>query len=528
MSVYACFCFVPSDVPPDHPAKPDMPFLHDDFFLTTDTARRLYHQAAADQPIYDYHCHLDPADIAANRVYDNLHDLWLEGDHYIIGCSAPMVHVGRIGETPQPIPLPSYTATVSFFQGVPIVATFGRELLYWQGDKWSSIPSPIGVIRSFVPTDQGVAIHGELGELRMWNPVTGQITTPLPGRARSVLPADDGLITVGNSLRRWQLPERLEPYHFDLTEEGGVAFMDFRDQTLLVGSATGNVTALHLDTGVQHEISGRTGQLARAGAILDDHYVWTDQRLGTFRAPRDGGPAEFTSITIPKRFLRHGNQLWGAAYTTYMMQYDDGSLDDHTRTGQPIDAMAYHDGLHVVDRDGQRWRFQEPDTLEPGLRFPAVVGGLLIDDNGTYTLEDRSNLVRRDTSGRELWRRTSPNMFTSMAVHEDWVIVGDRQGNIEVVSHDGQLQARVAAHRRRISGLAVDGDTLWSGSWDGAIKRWGLQALALPRHDVLEAAETAWGTQWSTIIAESEASQRSAPRDVLPQARVVSEIPSVP
>lgn len=59
-----------------------MPFLHNDFFLTTDTARRLYHDVAAHQPIYDYHCHLSPADIAGNRVYDNLHDIWLEGDHY--------------------------------------------------------------------------------------------------------------------------------------------------------------------------------------------------------------------------------------------------------------------------------------------------------------------------------------------------------------------------------------------------------------------------------------------------------------
>ncbi|MFI4861389.1 MAG: glucuronate isomerase [Phycisphaerales bacterium JB063] len=59
-----------------------MQFLHDDFFLTTDTARRLYHEAAANQPIYDYHCHLSPADIAGNRVFDNLHDIWLEGDHY--------------------------------------------------------------------------------------------------------------------------------------------------------------------------------------------------------------------------------------------------------------------------------------------------------------------------------------------------------------------------------------------------------------------------------------------------------------
>ncbi|MEM1354081.1 MAG: glucuronate isomerase [Planctomycetota bacterium] len=59
-----------------------MPFLDDHFLLTTDTARRLYHEVAAHQPIYDYHTHLDPGDIARNRVYENLTDIWLEGDHY--------------------------------------------------------------------------------------------------------------------------------------------------------------------------------------------------------------------------------------------------------------------------------------------------------------------------------------------------------------------------------------------------------------------------------------------------------------
>ncbi len=59
-----------------------MPFIHDDFLLTTDVARTLYHQHAAHQPIYDYHCHLSPADLASNRRFNNLTELWLEGDHY--------------------------------------------------------------------------------------------------------------------------------------------------------------------------------------------------------------------------------------------------------------------------------------------------------------------------------------------------------------------------------------------------------------------------------------------------------------
>ena len=59
-----------------------MSFIHDDFLLTTKTARRLYHQFAENQPILDYHCHLPPKDVAENRQFQNLFEIWLEGDHY--------------------------------------------------------------------------------------------------------------------------------------------------------------------------------------------------------------------------------------------------------------------------------------------------------------------------------------------------------------------------------------------------------------------------------------------------------------
>ncbi len=59
-----------------------MPFIHDDFLLQTRTARRLYHEYAERQPILDYHNHLPPQDIASNRRFNNLSEIWLEGDHY--------------------------------------------------------------------------------------------------------------------------------------------------------------------------------------------------------------------------------------------------------------------------------------------------------------------------------------------------------------------------------------------------------------------------------------------------------------
>jgi glucuronate isomerase len=57
-------------------------FIHEDFLLGTATARRLYHGFAADQPVFDYHCHLAPDDIAQNRQFANLSEIWLAGDHY--------------------------------------------------------------------------------------------------------------------------------------------------------------------------------------------------------------------------------------------------------------------------------------------------------------------------------------------------------------------------------------------------------------------------------------------------------------
>lgn len=57
-------------------------FLDQDFLLQTDTARELYHEYAAKMPIIDYHCHLDPRQIAENHQFEDLTEIWLGGDHY--------------------------------------------------------------------------------------------------------------------------------------------------------------------------------------------------------------------------------------------------------------------------------------------------------------------------------------------------------------------------------------------------------------------------------------------------------------
>ncbi len=53
-----------------------------DFLLDTDEARTLFHKYAESMPIIDYHCHIDPKDIAEDKCFDSITELWLGGDHY--------------------------------------------------------------------------------------------------------------------------------------------------------------------------------------------------------------------------------------------------------------------------------------------------------------------------------------------------------------------------------------------------------------------------------------------------------------
>ena len=57
-------------------------FLDEDFLLSTNTARRLYHDYAEVMPILDYHCHINPQEIYEDRQFENITQVWLGGDHY--------------------------------------------------------------------------------------------------------------------------------------------------------------------------------------------------------------------------------------------------------------------------------------------------------------------------------------------------------------------------------------------------------------------------------------------------------------
>ena len=57
-------------------------FMDKDFLLETETAKKLFHDYAEKTPVLDYHCHINPKEIAEERQFDNITQVWLGGDHY--------------------------------------------------------------------------------------------------------------------------------------------------------------------------------------------------------------------------------------------------------------------------------------------------------------------------------------------------------------------------------------------------------------------------------------------------------------
>ncbi len=57
-------------------------FMDKDFLLQTDAAKALYHDYSENMPILDYHCHISPREIAEDRHFETITQVWLGGDHY--------------------------------------------------------------------------------------------------------------------------------------------------------------------------------------------------------------------------------------------------------------------------------------------------------------------------------------------------------------------------------------------------------------------------------------------------------------
>lgn len=162
-----------------------MPFIHDDFLLSTKAARRLYHEYAENEPIYDYHTHLPINEIAVDQQYESIGQLWLGGDHYkwraMRANGIPESHI--TGNAPSKEKFAAWAKTVPH--------TLRNPLYHWTALE----------LKRFFGIDE--LLNGDNAE-KIWDQCNEQIATPefscrnllLRSNVRLVCSTDDPVDTL--------------------------------------------------------------------------------------------------------------------------------------------------------------------------------------------------------------------------------------------------------------------------------------------------------------------------------------------
>ena len=131
-------------------------FMTEDFLLQTNTARTLYHDHAANMPIYDYHCHLPAHQIAADHRFESLTQAWLLGDHY-------KWRAMRTNGVPEKFVTGDASDWEKFEKWAATVpACLGNPLYHWTH---LELRRPFGVTGRLLGPDTALAIYDECSEM---------------------------------------------------------------------------------------------------------------------------------------------------------------------------------------------------------------------------------------------------------------------------------------------------------------------------------------------------------------------------
>ncbi len=234
-------------------------FITDDFLLSTEPARRLYHDYAEAMPILDYHCHLNPREIYEDIRMDNLAQAWLGGDHYkwrvMRACGVPEEKV--TGAAPAREKFDAFAAVMPQLIGNPIYHWSHLELLrFFQVDELLSPATADGIwekANAVLQSDKGTS-----RALITSSNVAALCTTDDPADSleyHKLLAADTGFATK-------VLPTFRPDKALHIENDG------FADYLTTLGQAAG-VTISDLDS-LKAALSARMDHFAGVGCRLAD------------------------------------------------------------------------------------------------------------------------------------------------------------------------------------------------------------------------------------------------------------------
>lgn len=234
-------------------------FIHDDFLLRSATARALYHGHAAAAPIVDYHCHLDPRDLAADRRFADLAQLWVTGDPY-------KHRAMRIAGVPERLVTGDATPREKFDAWAATVPqTLGNPL-----HPWTALE-----LKRYFGVDEPLTAESAP---RIWETANARLAAP--GYTARGLLAQRGVACVCTSDR---LLDDLAPHAAIARERGALRVLpslraddvvavesaDFPTWVRALGAATGGAIADY--DAFRAALQRKLDDFARAGCRLSDH-----------------------------------------------------------------------------------------------------------------------------------------------------------------------------------------------------------------------------------------------------------------
>lgn len=260
------------------------PFLHGHFLLETDTARRLYHDCAAPLPIVDFHSHISARDLAQDRTFGDLVELWFTPDQYKHRALRALGVAERFitGDAPAAEKFAHWAAAVPH--------TLGNPLFHWTA---LELKNYFGITTALTPAAADA----------IWREANAALRQPTHSARALLTRANVALVCTSDrllddlsdhaALARSDFSSRVIP-SLRADDALAVEAVEFPAWTQQLGRAC-NTDTLSLD-GLLHALEARLDAFAALGCTISDHgidvldYVSTTQaEAAPLYARRIGG-----------------------------------------------------------------------------------------------------------------------------------------------------------------------------------------------------------------------------------------------
>lgn len=407
------------------------------------------------------------------------------------------------------------------------------------------IHAGVGVIShlAFLNHDRQILIAGEKEGAMLWDISSGTQIGRLPrwaGSNFSVSNDEQSITTLGQNIQRWYLPDHTPPHLFisDKNPQIGLASASLSpDEQWLVGNrGDGSISIFSVNDGARVDLPTGFHSPIKSGTFsLDGERYYPISSIDSIPAvdTKTWQPIPFL-VSPPGRLIEmlHANQLVRLGYTAslsyveytphnqnaepnqthkHSIAFTNSLLDigaNHTKTFAAI--LEEHAPQRIL-----RFATGHPPTIEPFFEVTRANAVDISSDGQMFALAKSQELMILEANAPLLspsdlqsatklqFKTPSPILDVAFSPDDLRVAASDAEGNLWLWSTtSGHLLAILRGHTLRVPWLQFNatGDTIFSASWDGTLRRWNVQHVETPPAQVLQDITQAWGLSLKDAI----------------------------